>query len=107
MERFVLLSRSEEVTPADIPDAIKQALLRRDAQTQIPHREGVGLEAVERDLILEVLRECNWNQSRAARELQITRKTLVYRMAKHGITRATAERARSTAELSAPSTLSR
>ena len=45
----------------------------------------MGLEAVERDLIVSALRLHNWNQSQAARHLNISRKTLMYRMAKHKI----------------------
>jgi two-component system, NtrC family, response regulator AtoC len=46
----------------------------------------MALKDVERDLIVQVLRRCNWNQSQAARELDISRKTLLYRMGKYGIT---------------------
>ena len=50
-----------------------------------------GLKTVERDLILQVLRQCNWNKSQAARQLDISRKTLLYRMRKYGISRGTVD----------------
>jgi len=48
-----------------------------------PH--GISLEAVEKELILRALEKCNWNQTRAARYLDVGRKTLIYRMEKYGI----------------------
>ncbi|SPE23926.1 hypothetical protein SBA3_1040046 [Candidatus Sulfopaludibacter sp. SbA3] len=47
--------------------------------------EGLSLEAVERKLIVQALRKFNWNQTQAARHLDISRKALMYRIAKHGI----------------------
>jgi two-component system NtrC family response regulator len=51
---------------------------------QIPD-DGISLEDVERELILKALEKCEWNQTRAARFLNITRKTLIYRMEKYGL----------------------
>jgi transcriptional regulator of acetoin/glycerol metabolism len=38
-------------------------------------------------MISKALRDCNWNQSKAARLLAISRKTLLYRMGKYGISK--------------------
>ena len=84
-ERLVLLSRSDEVTPADLPEKIRQALSTEHTPHAMPAHPVVALKAVERDLILQVLTRCNWNQSQAARDLDISRKTLLYRMRKYGI----------------------
>ena len=46
-----------------------------------------GLKALERELIVKALQDCRWNQTKAARQLAISRKTLLYRMAKYGVTR--------------------
>jgi two-component system NtrC family response regulator len=48
---------------------------------------GLSLEEVEKELILRALQKHDWNQSRAARYLGITRHTLLYRMEKHNIAR--------------------
>jgi two-component system NtrC family response regulator len=48
---------------------------------------GISLEAHERDLILRALRKFNWNQTQTARYLDISRRTLSYRMEKHRIER--------------------
>ena len=42
---------------------------------------------MEKELILRALQKHDWNQSRAARYLGITRHTLLYRMEKHTILR--------------------
>jgi two-component system NtrC family response regulator len=85
MERLVLLSRTEEVTAADLPERLRP--LSPDSQKAASPGGGTALKVVERDLILQVLRQCNWNQSKAARQLDISRKTLLYRMTKYGISR--------------------
>jgi len=87
MERLVLLSRSNQVTVADLPSAIRQSITCQEPRQIGPSKLGVPLKTVERDLILQVLRACNWNQSQAARQLGISRKTLLYRMSKYGFSR--------------------
>jgi two-component system NtrC family response regulator len=87
MERLVLLSRSDEVTVADLPERLRQGLPHQNSAKAGSPDGGMGLKAVERDLILQVLRQCNWNQTKAARQLDISRKTLLYRMRKYGISK--------------------
>lgn len=87
VERLVVLTRGDRVTYDDLP-----AYLRKgepsgaEIPTDLPE-EGVSLENVERDLILKALMRSDWNQSQAARYLNLSRKTLIYRMEKHGISR--------------------
>jgi len=85
IERIVLLSRSDEVTLMDLPASIRDAAPAAPVQ-QVPiETDGLSLEAVERELIVHALRKFDWNQTAAARYLDISRKTLMYRIAKHGI----------------------
>ncbi|MGH9398632.1 MAG: sigma-54-dependent transcriptional regulator [Terriglobia bacterium] len=85
VERVVVLARDEEVALQDLP-----AFLRRDRgdmealEIGLPP-QGISLEAIEKELILKTLEKCGWNQTRAARYLDISRKTLIYRMERHGI----------------------
>ena len=44
-------------------------------------------EAVEKELILKALRRFDGNQTKAAAFLDLSRRTLIYRMEKHGIHR--------------------
>ena len=46
-----------------------------------------SLDAMERRHLLDALEANHWNVSLAARALQVTRDTLRYRMAKHGLQR--------------------
>ena len=47
--------------------------------------EGISLEAVERELVMRALHKCNWNQTKAAAYLDISRKVLIYRMEKFAL----------------------
>lgn len=49
--------------------------------------QGISLDAVEKQLILTALKKFNWNQTHAARYLDLSRKTLIYRMEKYNIQR--------------------
>ncbi len=85
IERLVLLARGEEITLGDLPEFLRRERPALDAiQLELPP-EGISLEAVEKELILRALERCGWNQTQAARYLDISRKTLIYRMEKHGI----------------------
>jgi DNA-binding NtrC family response regulator len=46
---------------------------------------GVSLEEIERELLIKALQKFRGNQTRAARYLHISRRTLVYRMEKHNL----------------------
>jgi DNA-binding NtrC family response regulator len=90
MERLVLLSRADEVTLADLPERLRQTVSREESPNSEPPAGRTIFKTVERDLIVQALRQCNWNKSRAARQLEISRKTLLYRMRKYGIVRSAA-----------------
>jgi transcriptional regulator with GAF, ATPase, and Fis domain len=47
----------------------------------------ISLDAIERELIMRALARFDWNQTKAAQYLDLTRKTLIYRMERHGIRR--------------------
>ncbi len=88
IERMVLLCRSEEVRVSDLPANIRQGRPIPEVQpASVPAVTEAGLNAVERQLIVNALRESNWNQSEAARHLGISRKTLRYRIGKYGISK--------------------
>ncbi len=87
IERVVVLSREDEITVADLPDFLRERQPVSDSlQLSLPNG-GVSLEAVEKELIEKALTRFNWNQTHAARYLDISRKALTYRMEKHGIRR--------------------
>jgi tetratricopeptide (TPR) repeat protein len=86
MERVALLSEEPVVTAemlglSEAPVAQPRTATREEQE--IPLGEVVG--SVERDHLLEALRQTNWNISRAAARLGISRNTLRYRIEKHGL----------------------
>jgi len=97
IERIVLLSNSDEVSLENLPQSLRsaQSLLKSETEERpgllrMPmETEGASLEAVEREMIVQALRRFDWNQTQAAKYLDISRKTLTYRIAKHGIERET------------------
>jgi DNA-binding NtrC family response regulator len=85
VERIAVLARGNEVTVHDLPEFLRRERAGDDAfEVDLPP-QGVSLEAIEKELILRALEKCHWNQTHAARYLDISRKTLIYRMERHGI----------------------
>jgi two-component system NtrC family response regulator len=85
LERLLVLSSSDLVAVDELPEELlsvpaNTALLWPD----LPE-EGISLEAIERDLISRALEKFGGNQTQAARYLDISRRTLIYRMDKHGL----------------------
>ncbi len=87
MERTVLLARGSEITWDDLPEFLQQTYPSTGALRNLLPEKGVNLDSVEKDLIVQTLRKFCGNQSRAARFLQLSRRTLAYRLEKHGISR--------------------
>jgi len=85
VERITVLARGNDITIEDLPPFLRQEKAGVEALELDLLRQGVSLEAIEKELILKALQICDWNQSRAARYLDISRKTLLYRIEKHRI----------------------
>jgi DNA-binding NtrC family response regulator len=87
IERMLVLSNGEQITEIDLPDEL------RDSPNQQPKtllslelpEEGISLEGIERELLLRALEKSKGNQTQAARYLDISRRTFIYRMEKHGL----------------------
>ena len=86
IERVALLSETPLVTPEKLG---LPASAQRESRRTIREEKAVSLEevvgGVERDHLLEVLRQTDWNISRAATQLGISRNTLRYRIEKYGL----------------------
>jgi DNA-binding NtrC family response regulator len=85
IERIVLLGRSHEVALEDLPEQLRGENPPARQSAREPESAPSSFEAVERQMIIQALRRFGWNQSQAARHLDISRKTLLYRIAKYGI----------------------
>jgi DNA-binding NtrC family response regulator len=75
IERAMVIGREPEIHPSDFPLQIGSA--------QQPET-GLSLDEVEREHILRVLESCDWNQTRAAKVLEIDRVTLYNKIKKYG-----------------------
>ncbi len=83
IERAVLTCQNRTITIDNLPSAIRE----ENRPVQHPYSKTMSLNDQEQQLIIDVLEKCEWNQSKAARNLGITRNTLRYRMKKYGIKR--------------------
>jgi two-component system NtrC family response regulator len=85
IERIVVLAPSAEITLNDLPDYLRREHVSVDTLNLDLPPDGVSLEAIEKELLLRALQKFNWNQTHAARFLDISRKALIYRMEKHNL----------------------
>jgi len=87
MERCVLTVKGNDLAPCDMPDHLCSFLKDGIPKTsQISSSQNpFDLQANEKQAIIDALQQTRWNQSRAAKLLNITRNTLRYRIKKLNI----------------------
>jgi two-component system NtrC family response regulator len=87
VERALVLDRDGVIGLDDVPDRVRagETGLAR-LRIELPD-EGLSLDSVERDLLKAALEKHDWNHTRAAAYLDITRSALLYRMQKFGLAR--------------------
>ena len=87
IERAVLMSGSEKVTVADLPDSVRSE--GPDAELQSIIGDDLSIKrhtaSLERMLIQRALERTNGNRSQAARLLDISYKALVYKIRGYGL----------------------
>jgi two-component system NtrC family response regulator len=93
IERIVLLARGSEIALPDLPDFLQHAEAAAEVLPTVLPEAGMNLSAMEKEVILRTLRKFGGNQSRAASFLQLSRRTLAYRLEKYGISAAEFARA--------------
>ncbi len=85
IERLVVLSDENSLTPADVPEYVtKPSQVIGNVKFELP-AQGISLDEVESEIIRYALAMQNGNQSQTARYLGITRSALIYRMQKFGL----------------------
>jgi len=72
----VILSQGQFIERRHLPQFLKQS---------VPELSGSCLAENERQLILDVLQESDWNKHEAARRLKISRSTLYSKIRRHGL----------------------
>src|SRR5581483_10229031 len=89
MERVALLTESPVVTAEllGLPEGSAADGGATPAPAETPGTLGDTLDSVERGHLLQALRRTGWNVTRTAARLGISRDTLRYRIAKHGLER--------------------
>jgi two-component system NtrC family response regulator len=85
-ERMLVLSNGEFISENDLPEQLRSVPNLNPASLLLELPEnGISLEGVERELLLRALEKFKGNQTQAAHYLDISRRTLIYRMEKHGL----------------------
>jgi len=82
VERALILETSHEIQPASLPDFAVESRLQKNAPLAVAPNESLdsALERLERDLIQNMLELNNFNLTRAAEGLKLSRHSLRYRM---------------------------
>ena len=88
IERAMLLVEHDWLTPEDFSALPRSA---RNTTFKLPP-DGLNLEEVERDLLLQALDRTDWNQTHAGRLLGINRDQVRYRIEKFGLPPAAQQR---------------
>ena len=86
-EQIVVLRRSDEIGPGDLPEKVRSWSPEKPKLFFDPPEEGLNLEELEKELIRFALEKFGGNQTKAAQYLGITRPTLIYRLEKYGFSK--------------------
>ncbi|MBF0432160.1 MAG: sigma-54-dependent Fis family transcriptional regulator [Fibrobacteria bacterium] len=84
--RIVALTANNEIVLNDIPDNIQKNKRQGVLPVDMPD-SGIDLEEWMDRLVVRALKKNDWNQSKTAKFLNISRNTLIYRMEKRGLRR--------------------
>jgi DNA-binding NtrC family response regulator len=83
VERLIVFAKDNAADVNDLPDELlRPQMAVGKALLGIPH-EGLSMAELEKELIVTALERNQWNQTRAAAFLHISRNVLIYRMQKY------------------------
>jgi DNA-binding NtrC family response regulator len=85
IERAILLCEGDEIQIEDLPVEIRQQSQPSGAFDFKLPPEGISFDEVEKSLIVQAMEQTNWNITRAAKLLDLSFRTLQYRLEKFGI----------------------
>jgi DNA-binding NtrC family response regulator len=102
VERLVVLADSPDVGVADLPEVLQPEPSPVEAINLDLPPNGISLGRIEKEVLLRTLQQFDWNQSKAARYLGLTRKTLAYRVQKYDLLRTMGGMVRDDANVSEP-----
>ncbi len=81
MERSAILANGPMIMPEDLPEVIQNY----SPSDEIQPSSTLRLDEIERDAILNALKEAGGNRTRAAEILGISRRTLIYKLRAYGL----------------------
>ncbi len=84
MENLVILCNSKYITKDILPPHIINADFTHEKTNEITIQIGKPFEEIEKEIILATLNYTNWNKSKAAKILNIGRKTLLRKLEEYG-----------------------
>jgi DNA-binding NtrC family response regulator len=85
IERAVMLCRDDFIDIKDLPDYLLDVVGKEEVSEGFYPFSLLTLEEVEKRHILEVLKRADYNKSKAAKLLKLSRKALYRKLKKHGI----------------------
>ncbi|SDG33323.1 sigma-54-dependent transcriptional regulator [Desulfosporosinus hippei] len=86
IERPLIVCQNNEILPIHLPSELLENFEKATSDPIINLPEGgFSLEELEKRLIIKALEKNNYNQTRTAKYLGISRPTLLYRLNKHGL----------------------
>jgi transcriptional regulator with PAS, ATPase and Fis domain len=84
IERLVVLAGDDKLIAEELlSPRIRQAVAREEANAPEPSSLPAAVDALERNLIYEVLRRNQWNKTKAAAELGVSRRNLIRKVNKY------------------------
>jgi len=90
IERVVLLENDDMVLGRHLhfidPDRLEPVAFQSENLSMVLPDGGIGLEEIEKQLILQAFEKCGRNKSKTARFLKLPRHIFLYRLKKYGIT---------------------
>jgi len=86
VERLLIMREGDQIDCDQLPEKFLAPVGQPQGGVLRLPPGGYPLEQLEREVVLEALTRCDWNQTAAARFLRIPRHTLIYRMEKYHIT---------------------
>ena len=91
LERAILLGQGDIIFPTDLPAGIANTVPpkreEKRKKTFILPEEGISLEAIEKDLLLQALEKTRWNITKAGKLLGLNRDQVRYRMEKYSLSK--------------------
>ena len=86
IERAIILSRSDALDVRDLPESIVQGGIKSGPE---PEHEDESLDRAEKETLERALKDHQGHREKTAQALGISRRTLQYKLKKHGLTKRT------------------